>query len=64
MSPVKPVVSAAHNSIPENMEYHQFSLNSLISVRKLNGKACSQEKVRVYFPHQIEKRQLRHHLGQ
>lgn len=46
------------------MEYHQFSLNSLISVRKLNGKACSQEKVRVYFPHQIEKRQLRHHLGQ
>lgn len=45
MSPVKPVVSAAHNSIPENMEYHQFSLNSEISVRKLNGKACNQEKL-------------------
>lgn len=43
MTPVKPVMSAARKSIPENIEYHQFSLNSLVSVRNLMAKLATRE---------------------
>lgn len=50
MDHIKPVISAPHNSISENIEYNCFSLNSVISVRKLNDKGCSQEKLEYIFP--------------